>query len=69
MRAPAGKLISTDSYMNLQLGDAEEWMDGSSKGMLGEILIRCNNVMFIRAVIQPQTIAQTDFSGYFLQHC
>jgi len=28
--------------------NAEEWADGKSKGMLGEVLVRCNNVLYIR---------------------
>lgn len=43
-----GKLLSVDSYMNLQLGDAEEFIDGELAGALGEILIRCNNVLYLR---------------------
>lgn len=43
-----GKLLSVDSYMNLQLGDAEEFIDGALAGALGEILIRCNNVLYLR---------------------
>ena len=44
-----GKLLSFDSYMNLQLGDTEEIVDGKNVGRLGEILVRCNNVLYIRA--------------------
>lgn len=43
-----GFLKSVDSYMNVQLLNAEEWMEGSKAGALGEVLIRCNNVMYIR---------------------
>lgn len=43
-----GKLLSVDSYMNLQLGEAEEFIDGELAGALGEILIRCNNVLYLR---------------------
>jgi len=46
-----GYLVSTDSYMNLQLANAEEFQDEKSNGMLGEIFIRCNNVLYIREVI------------------
>lgn len=35
-----GKLLSVDSYMNLQLDNAEEYIEGVNKGILGEILIR-----------------------------
>ena len=44
-----GKLLSFDSYMNLQLGDTEEIVEGEGTGVLGEVLVRCNNVLYIRA--------------------
>ena len=43
-----GFLVSTDSYMNLQLANTEEFVDGKSNGMLGEVFIRCNNVLYLR---------------------
>ncbi|ORX47538.1 putative small nuclear ribonucleo protein F [Piromyces finnis] len=43
-----GFLTSVDSYMNLQLANTEEYVDGASTGVLGEVLIRCNNVLYIR---------------------
>ncbi len=43
-----GYLVSVDSYMNLQLANTEEFIDGQSVGMLGEVLIRCNNVLYMR---------------------
>jgi small nuclear ribonucleoprotein F len=46
-----GTLMAIDSYMNLQLADAEELVDGESAGGLGEVLIRCNNVMYIREAL------------------
>ena len=39
-RRAAGFLVSVDSYMNLQLANAEEYIDGNFAGNLGEILIR-----------------------------
>merc|ERR1711997_1173553 len=44
-----GFLVSVDSYMNLQLASTEEWIDSKFVGNLGEVLIRCNNVLYIRA--------------------
>ena len=38
--APAGYLVSTDAYMNLQLASTEEYIDGQMTGNLGEVLIR-----------------------------
>lgn len=43
-----GKLVSFDKYMNLQLKDTEEVIAGQITGKLGEILIRCNNVLFVK---------------------
>ena len=45
-----GYLISVDAYMNLQLANTEEYIDGNCTGNLGEVLIRCNNVLYIRGV-------------------
>lgn len=45
-----GYLVSVDGYMNIQLANAEEHIDGNFTGSLGEVLIRCNNVMYIRGV-------------------
>ncbi|TFK56066.1 small nuclear ribonucleo protein SmF, partial [Heliocybe sulcata] len=52
-----GFLVSTDGYMNLQaspqyyscdtLANTEEFQDGQSNGALGEVFIRCNNVLYI----------------------
>ncbi|KAJ0178476.1 hypothetical protein K1T71_006299 [Dendrolimus kikuchii] len=43
-----GLLVSADGYMNLQLANTEEVVEGTSTGNLGEVLIRCNNVLYIR---------------------
>jgi len=42
-----------------QLGDAEEFIDGDFAGKLGEILIRCNNVMYIRGAEDPEEAEET----------
>lgn len=44
-----GDLVSVDSYMNIQLRNTEEYIAGKSKGVLGEVLIRCNNVLWVSA--------------------
>lgn len=47
----AGRLVLVDNYMNLQLDNTYECIkDGSEtkKEMIGEIFIRCNNVLFIQ---------------------
>ena len=38
-----GRLISVDSYMNIQLSNTEEFIDGKSTGTLGQVLIRFVN--------------------------
>ncbi|KAJ3343786.1 hypothetical protein HDU93_006703 [Gonapodya sp. JEL0774] len=43
-----GILTAVDGYMNLLLSDTEEFIDGNSTGILKEILIRCNNVLYMR---------------------
>ena len=35
--------------MNLQLEKTEEFIDGQFAGALGEVLIRCNNVLYVKA--------------------
>ncbi|KAK0277540.1 hypothetical protein LTR35_009942 [Friedmanniomyces endolithicus] len=35
-----GRLVSVDSYMNVQLSGAEEWVGGKNAGTLGQVLIR-----------------------------
>ncbi|KAI8850559.1 hypothetical protein BC829DRAFT_389040 [Chytridium lagenaria] len=47
-----GYLLSVDSYMNVQvrLANAEEYIDGASTGALGEVLIRCNNILYVRQI-------------------
>eukprot|EP00460_Paracercomonas_marina_P000750 EW704765.1.p1 GENE.EW704765.1~~EW704765.1.p1 ORF type:complete len:115 (+),score=42.69 EW704765.1:31-345(+) len=51
-----GFLVSVDSYMNLQLASTEEWIDGKFVGNLGEVLIRCNNVMYVRGVKEEDEV-------------
>lgn len=45
-----GYLVSVDNYMNLQLASTEEYIDGCHTGNLGEVLIRCNNVLYLLGV-------------------
>jgi small nuclear ribonucleoprotein F len=47
-----GKLVSLDSYLNLQLSGTEEYIDDKLTGELGQVLIRCNNVLWIRGADQ-----------------
>lgn len=46
-----GTLVAIDNYMNLQLDDTDEVIrEGETKKeeKIGEIFIRCNNVLFVR---------------------
>ena len=58
-------LISTDNYMNVHLKDCIEHVSGASEpnaggddeegvSVLGEVLIRCNNILHIRGVPDGQ---------------
>jgi small nuclear ribonucleoprotein F len=35
----------------IQLANTEEFVDGELAGNLGEVLIRCNNVMYVREAV------------------
>jgi len=50
-----GFLVSVDNYMNLQLASTEEWIDSKLAGNLGEVLIRCNNVLYVRGLTPEET--------------
>ncbi|XP_015910274.1 uncharacterized protein [Parasteatoda tepidariorum] len=50
-----GVLTCADAYLNLQLQDAEEYIDGASHGCMKELLIRCNNILYIREYTAPET--------------
>ena len=43
-----GKMASVDPYMNVILVDATEYSDGSPSATYGKVVIRGNNVLFIR---------------------
>ncbi|XP_022196172.1 small nuclear ribonucleoprotein F [Nilaparvata lugens] len=45
-----GLFVATDPYMNLQVANAEEYIEGVMTGVLGEVLIRCNNVLYVRCL-------------------
>ncbi|TPX71428.1 hypothetical protein SpCBS45565_g01071 [Spizellomyces sp. 'palustris'] len=49
-----GYLVSVDSYMNMQLANTEEYIDGASTGVLGEVLIRCNNILYVRRLDEEE---------------
>jgi len=43
-----GKIVSVDSYMNLIMTDAEELRDGKTIEKFGRVILRGNNVLFIK---------------------
>ena len=53
-----GFLVSSDGYMNLQLANTEEFIDGSPTGNLGEVLVRCNNVLYIKAAEEEEDMVE-----------
>jgi len=55
-----GVLVSSDVFMNLQLTQCYEYFGQEMQGHIGEVLIRCNNVLTIRSAEEgepgvPQT--------------
>lgn len=58
-----GRLVSVDSYMNVQLSGAEEWIDGRSQGALGQVLIRCNNVLWISGNKEGKANGDAEMAG------
>lgn len=49
-----GTLNSSDSYMNLYLERTEEFVDGQFAGFLGDVLIRCNNILYLKAATDEE---------------
>ena len=43
-----GKMENVDSYMNLIMTDAEELSNGKPVGKFGRVIVRGNNVLFIK---------------------
>ena len=43
-----GKMLNVDSYMNLIMTDAEELKDGKVTEKFGRVILRGNNVLFIK---------------------
>ena len=43
-----GKIVNVDSYMNLIMSDAEEQKDGKTVEKYGRVILRGNNVLFIK---------------------
>ena len=43
-----GRMINVDSYMNLIMTDAEELKDGKITEKFGRVILRGNNVLFIK---------------------
>jgi len=43
-----GKIVNVDSYMNLIMTDAEEIRNGKTVEKYGRVILRGNNVLFIK---------------------
>ena len=43
-----GMMVNVDSYMNLIMTDAEELKDGKTTEKFGRVILRGNNVLFIK---------------------
>jgi small nuclear ribonucleoprotein (snRNP)-like protein len=54
-----GKLISVDSYMNIQLSETEEYIDRKPTGTLGQVLIRSEKCYAWRVIrLTPPQVQQ-----------
>jgi len=47
-----GKIDNVDSYMNLIMSDAEEVKDGKTVEKYGRVILRGNNVLFIKLEVE-----------------
>ncbi|XP_053057345.1 small nuclear ribonucleoprotein F-like [Acinonyx jubatus] len=47
-------LVSADGYMNMELANAEKYIDGSSSGHFSQVITGCNNVLHIRGVEEEE---------------
>lgn len=43
-----GVLVSFDQRMNLQLKDAQEFVNGEMQADIGTLCLRCNNILYVR---------------------
>ncbi|GCA62537.1 hypothetical protein KIPB_004160 [Kipferlia bialata] len=50
-----GTFVSADRYFNFRLKDASEVIKGEERPV-GEILIRCNNVLYFRTLFTPASL-------------
>lgn len=55
-----GTLVSYDDYMNFRLSQSEEWKGKDFKGALGDLLVRCNNVLYVQEIEADEPGATTD---------
>ena len=56
-----GYLMSVDGYMNLQMAQTEEFIDGNCTGNLGDVLVRCNNILYVRGVEEENEEGETGY--------
>lgn len=50
-----GYLIATDEFMNFSLSNTQEFNESKYEGDIGEVLIRCNNVLYIHEVNEQES--------------
>jgi small nuclear ribonucleoprotein F len=53
-------LSNLSGVWNTKLANTEEYIDGQFSGNLGEILIRCNNVLYLRGVPEDAEIEDAE---------
>jgi small nuclear ribonucleoprotein F len=62
-----GKLVSIDSYMNLQLSETEEYVNDKPSGQLGQVLIRYVSTvsLYNRAPLKPSLESFAAFTNLY----
>lgn len=56
-----GTLVSFDTRMNIHLKDCQEWSKGNLEANIGDLLIRCNNILHIR--VKPANYPGEEIPG------
>jgi small nuclear ribonucleoprotein (snRNP)-like protein len=60
-----GRLVSIDSYMNIQLSGAEEWIDQQMTSVLGQVLIRYGGTFLLRfGLLKTESRKAEDTDGF-----
>ena len=51
-----GILLSTDAHMNVEISNVNEWISGNLASSLGTVIIKCNNVLYIKQPLEEEEV-------------